>query len=87
MPNIKSAQKRLELSELAREKHRAERSRLRTALKRMRETTDPAQADARLREAVALLDKAAKSRLIHPNRASRLKGQMARHLNALSAQA
>ena len=85
MPNIKSAQKRMELGEAAREKNRAERSRLRTALKRARDTTQAKDAEARVKEAVSLLDQAAQERLLHPNKAARLKGQLARHVNKLSA--
>ena len=85
MPNIKSSRKRMILSEKAREKNRGERSRLRTALKRARDATDADQAAARLREAAALLDQAAQERLVHPNKAARLKGQLARHLNKVSA--
>jgi small subunit ribosomal protein S20 len=85
MPNIKSAKKRAVLSEQARDKNRGERSRLRTALKRARETTQGKDAEARVKEAVSLLDQAAQERLVHPNRAARLKGQLARHLNKLSA--
>jgi small subunit ribosomal protein S20 len=84
MPNIKSAKKRMVLSDLAREKNRGERSRLRTALKRARETTDAKQADALAREAVSLLDQAASERLVHPNKAARLKGQLARHVNQVA---
>ena len=80
MPNIKSAKKRMVLSEQAREKNRGERSRLRTALKQAREATG-ADAEARAREAVSLLDQAASERLVHPNKAARLKGQLARHVN------
>ena len=87
MPNIKSSRKRMVQGELAREKNRAERSRLRTALKRVREATQADQAQARLREAVGLLDQAARERLLlHPNKSARLKGQLARHVNRLTAQ-
>ena len=85
MPNIKSAKKRMVLGDQAREKNRGERSRLRTALKRARETTDAKEAEARAREAVALLDQAAQERIVHRNKAARLKGQLARHVNQLSA--
>ena len=80
MPNIKSAKKRMVLSDQAREKNRGERSRLRSALKRAREATGD-QAEPRTREAVSLIDQAAQERLIHPNKAARLKGQLARHVN------
>lgn len=85
MPNIKSAKKRMALGDLAREKNRGKRSRLRTALKRVREATQSEQAEARLREAVAMLDLAAHERLVHSNKAARLKGQLARHVNGLAA--
>mgnify|MGYP001365374495 CR=1 FL=1 len=85
MPNIKSAKKRVVLGNLAREKNRSERSRLRTALKHAREATAPDQAEARIKEAFSLLDQAAQGRLVHPNKAARLKGQLARHLNEVSA--
>ena len=86
MPNIKSSRKRMILSEKAREKNRGERSRLRTALKRARDATDADQAAARLREAAALLDQAAQERLVHPNKAARLKGQLGRHVSRLATE-
>jgi small subunit ribosomal protein S20 len=84
MPNIKSAKKRMVLGEQAREKNRGERARLRTALKRARETTAADQAETRVNEAFSLLDQAAQERLVHPNKAARLKGQLQRHVNKLS---
>ena len=84
MPNIKSAQKRMELSREARAKNRAERSKIRTAVKRVENADEAAEGQARLSEAVALLDRAATRRLIHPNRVARIKSQLARHVNTLS---
>lgn len=85
MPNIKSAKKRMELSRTANVRNRAARSQLRTAMKRVREATDPEKAREHLRYAHSLLDKAAASRLVHPNKANRLKGQLTRHVESLSA--
>ena len=85
MPNIKSAKKRMELSRKANERNKARRSELRTVVKRVRQATTAEEAQERIREATALLDRAAGKRLIHPNRAARIKSQLARHLNALSA--
>ena len=83
MPNIKSAKKRMELSAAARLKNRAERSRIRSAIKQVR-AADGAEAGAKkLAEAVALLDRAATRRLYHPNRIARIKSQLARHVNGL----
>jgi small subunit ribosomal protein S20 len=85
MPNIKSAKKRMELSRVANARNRAFRSRIRTAIRRVREAEDVETAQTCLREAVALLDRAATRRLIHPNRTARLKGQLARRVNEISA--
>jgi small subunit ribosomal protein S20 len=85
MPNIKSARKRMELSRKARERNRARRSELRTIVKKVRQAATADEAQERIREATALLDRAAGKRLIHPNRAARIKSQLARRLNDLSA--
>jgi small subunit ribosomal protein S20 len=84
MPNIKSAEKRMKLSYAARLKNRAERARIRTAVKRVRSASSASEGAANLRDAVALLDRAATRSLFHPNRVARLKSGLARHVNALS---
>ena len=78
MPNVKSAKKRMELSRAARVRNRAARSRMRTAIRRVREAGSSEQAEALRREAVALVDRAATRRLIHPNKAGRIKSQLDR---------
>lgn len=83
MPNIKSAKKRMELGRRARERNRAKRSRIRTAVKSVREATDPAEAEARFREAAALLDRAVTKHLIPSNRVARIKSGLNRHMNGL----
>lgn len=85
MPNIKSAKKRMELSRKANVRNRAKRSRIRTAIRRVREAEDPTVAQEHLKEAVALLDRAATKRVIPPNRAARIKSQLARKVNEISA--
>jgi small subunit ribosomal protein S20 len=84
MPNIKSAKKRMELSRRAADRNRQKRSRIRTAVKKVRQAEDAEAAGVLLKEAVCLLDRATQSRLIHPNRAARIKGQLARHVAELS---
>ena len=42
-------------------------------------------AQAHMKEAIALLDRAATKRLLHPNRVARIKGQIARQVNDMSA--
>ncbi len=75
MPNIKSAKKDLRKSRAAAIRNRAQRSALRTAVKKAR-TTGAADTD-RL-SAVSLLDRAARKGLIHRNTAARQKSRLAR---------
>ena len=83
MPNIKSAKKRMTLSAAARLKNRSERARIRTAVKRVHAAESADQATERLREAVALLDRAATRRLFHPNRVARIKSGLMRRVSTL----
>ena len=85
MPNIKSAKKRMELSRAANSRNRISRSRIKTAMRRVHEAEDVQTAQNHMKEAVALLDRAATKRLIHPNRVARLKSQIARKVNGMSA--
>jgi small subunit ribosomal protein S20 len=79
VPNIKSAKKDMRKSRAAAVRNRAQRSALRTALKKARagEATPETVVDA-----VSLLDRAARKGLIHPNKAARHKSQLARKANA-----
>lgn len=63
--------------------NRSKRSSMRTAVKKAEEAieADPAGADAALAEASKRIDKAAKLRLIHPNKAARTKSRLARTRN------
>ncbi len=83
MPNVKSAIKRMNKSREQNARNRAKRSRLRTALKKVREATDAETAQTRFREAQVLLDRAASSRLLHPNAVARAKSALARRVNSL----
>lgn len=82
MPNIKSAKKRMELSRVERSRNRETRSRIRTAIRRVREATSPEQAEKERRLAVALIDRAAGRRVLHPNKAGRIKAQLDRLVRA-----
>ena len=75
MPNIASAKKNMRKSRAATVRNRAQRSALRTALKKAR--VDAAAPDDVVR-AVSLLDRAARKGLIHKNKAARHKSQLAR---------
>ncbi|MBX5465845.1 MAG: 30S ribosomal protein S20 [Clostridia bacterium] len=84
MANIKSAKKRIELARKATLRNKAGRSRARTAIRRFREalaTGDRAQVEAKLREAVSVLDRVARKGILHPNAAARRKSRMTREFN------
>lgn len=84
MPKIKSAKKRMNLSAKARIRNRSERARIRTAIKSVRSADSSEVGQKLLRDAVALLDRAATSRLVHPNRVARIKSGLTRHVQALA---
>jgi small subunit ribosomal protein S20 len=75
VPNIASAKKNLRKSQAAAVRNRAQRSELRTALKRAK---GPETSDAAREMAVRLLDRAARKGLIHRNTAARQKSKLAR---------
>lgn len=85
MPNIKSAKKRMELSAKARERNRAARSRLRTAIKNVRAAETAEAAQSAMTQAISLLDRAARTHLVHPRKAARLKGRLQKKVNGLTA--
>ena len=85
MPNIASARKRLRQSLKRRERNRAVKNELRTEIRKVRETAasgKPQDAEAQFRVAVAKIDRAAGKRIIHPNRAARLKSRLVVRLKA-----
>ena len=75
MPNIASAKKNMRKTRAATARNRAQRSALRTALKKARAAG--AAPDVKL-QAVKLLDRAARKGLIHKNAAGRYKSRLAK---------
>ena len=84
MPRIKSAKKAMRQARARTQHNRAQRSALRTALKRVRSATSADQAAQAYRSAVQLLDRAARKHLIHRNTAARHKSRLAAALRKLS---
>ena len=82
MPNIASAKKNMRKSRAAALRNRAQRSALRTALKKARVAGVTAEVTT---TAVSLLDRAARKGLIHKNKAARHKSQLARKAAAEQA--
>lgn len=79
MPRIKSAQKRMRQARSRTQLNRAQRSELRTALRKVRSAAGEAAKQA-YDEAVTLLDRAGRKRIIHPNAAARQKSRLAKLL-------
>ena len=85
MPNIKSAMKRDAKSKELRAKNRADKTALKTVLKKFDaavEAGDKAVAADSYKVAVKAVDHAAVKGLIHKNKAARLKSQLAKKANA-----
>jgi len=85
LPNVKSAEKRMRTNEIRAARNRAFRSRLRSALKRVRTAGNQGEGATALREATSLLDRAARKRIIHPNKAARAKSRLSAFIGKLSA--
>jgi small subunit ribosomal protein S20 len=79
VPNIASAKKNMRKSRAAMARNRAQRSALRTALKKAHVTVVAGEDQT---AAVTLLDRAARKGLIHKNTAARHKSRMAKKANA-----
>ncbi|PYP45412.1 MAG: 30S ribosomal protein S20 [Gemmatimonadetes bacterium] len=86
MPRIKSAKKAMRQARAHTQHNRAQRSALRTALKRVRSATSADQAAQAYRAAVQLLDRAARKNLIHRNTAARHKSRLAATVKKLVKQ-
>ncbi|HEX6693969.1 MAG TPA: 30S ribosomal protein S20 [Longimicrobiales bacterium] len=87
MANTPSAEKRIRQAVKRNEHNRAQRSRLKTAIKSVLNAQDAASAQTALSETSALLDRFASRNLIHRNKAARKKSQLARFVTQLSAKA
>ena len=83
MANHKSALKRVRQTETRNERNRYQSKTTRNALRKLRATADKKEAEKLLPEVNSMLDKLAKSNLIHKNKASNLKSSVKRHVNTL----
>jgi len=84
VPQIKSAKKAMRQSRRHAVVNRAQRSALRTALKRVRGATTKDEATQAYAAAVRLLDRAARKGLIHKNNAARSKSRLAKFVKTKS---
>lgn len=83
MANHKSALKRIRQAESRRVRNRYHARTTRSAVKKLRETTDKTEAAEMLPKVSAMLDKLAKRNVIHANKAANLKSGLAKHVSSL----
>lgn len=79
-----SAKKRIRQSAARRLRNRFYKKTTRTAIKKLRTTTDATEAAALLPKVVSMLDRLAKKNTIHKNKASNLKSGLAKLVAGLS---
>lgn len=84
MANHKSAKKRMRQDAKKRLQNRYYKKSARTAIKKLRDMTEKKDAEEFLPKVVSMIDKLAKNRTWHPNKASNLKSKLSRHVNQLS---
>ena len=83
MATHKSAEKRNRASEAKRARNRIRKNAVKAIVKKIRLNKDRKSASEELITASSLLDKLAKSNIIHKNKAANLKSKLTRHVNAL----
>lgn len=88
MPHTKQAKKRVRTDEVRRLRNRVKSQSMRTHIKRVMaavEAGDTELAQKELVEAQKRIDKCAKTNIVHPNKAARMKSNLARQVGKLSA--
>ena len=81
MPNIKSAKKRVKVSEKKNLRNRMIKSAVRTSVKKLEAiAADPQTANAQLVVTTSAIDKAASKGVMHKNAANRKKARLAKQL-------
>jgi small subunit ribosomal protein S20 len=88
MANIKSAEKRIQLTLQQRSRNRAKRSRMRSAVKELRTVIaagDKSKAEELLPGTLRLIDRTAQKKVIHRKAAARSKSRLVRSVKQLSA--
>lgn len=84
MANHKSSKKRIKQTITRNENNRYYAKTARNAVRKLRATTDKAEAAAQLPKVSSMLDKLAKKNVIHANKAANLKSKLARLVNKIA---
>ena len=85
MANHKSALKRIRSNDAKRVLNRYQAKTTRTFIKKLKGTTDKAEAQELYKTVSSMLDRLAKRNIIHKNKAANNKSKLAKHINALAA--
>ncbi len=80
MAHTKQAAKRNRQNVKARARNKVQRSTMKTAIGKVRKADSADTAKAAMPDAMRKIDKAAKTRVIHPNAAARLKSRLAKKI-------
>lgn len=84
MANHKSAKKRIRQTATRRLRNRYKMSTARTAIKKLTQFGTKAEAQEYLPKVISMLDKLAKTNLIHKNKASNQKSRLTRLVNGMN---
>jgi len=84
MANHKSAKKRIRQAEARKVQNRYYAVTARNAVRKLRGTTDKAEAEVMYKEVISKLDKLAKTNIIHKNKAANLKSKLQKFVSSLA---
>lgn len=83
MANHKSAQKRIRQTAKRAERNKYYHKTARNAVRKLRGMTDKKEAEALLPQVCSMLDRLAKTNVIHKNKAANIKSSVSAHVNSL----
>lgn len=83
MPQHKSAEKRIRQNQRRRLINVQRRSRLKTAIKKVKNAPDQETAATELRNTISILDRMAIKKIIHRNKAANIKSKLTRYVNTM----
>ena len=83
MANHKSSIKRIRSNAAKRLRNRYQAKTTRNAIKKLRTSTDKAEASTLLTKVISMLDRLAKKNVIHKNKASNNKSKLTKYVNNL----
>ena len=83
MANHKSALKRIRSNDAKRLRNKYQHKTTRNAVRDLRSSEDKSEAEGKLVKVISMLDKLAKTNIIHKNKAANLKSKLTKHVAAL----